>query len=404
VRKPRSPAWARYSGFAVALISAAAALASSAGAQTRRVTDDPPLCPRTVEAVRVLPSDICRNRQLAPHTIAVQSGLTVVATTGFTGAIMGRLDSVRGQAAAVGALTSLGTDGLMGLGAGGKSKAPQPGAESPLTVYGMGTFLGGSRADAPNMTGFGYDAISGTVGIEYSVDRNLIVGLAANYTTTNADLHSGATIDVDAIQAAAYLSYATRQWFVDALAAYGSHDLDLARPGLIDPIRSSTYAGVFALAARAGYLFDFGRLRAGPIAGLTYIRSRIDGYTEKGDPNLTFTVSAQTLESLTGSLGIRFLTSFQAGGNLVIPYLNITWEHQFGDSTRTLATSLTQVPSLPPILSTFPRFDTRDFGKIDAGVTVQLGPDLSATVSAASTFARDESYDFRISTGLNFRF
>lgn len=434
MRNPRLPVWARYSGFVVALISAITGLAPSAGAQdpcalpnelstvqaiSRTVTlnandvptatndpTDPPrgTSPPTGNDRR---AEICANRLSAPQTIAVQAGTVVVATSGFTSAVMGRLDSVRGQAAAVGTLTStssLGTDGLMGLGAGNKSRVSSPGPASPLTVYAMGTFLGGGRADAPNLFGFDYDATSGTVGIEYSVNRNLIVGLAGNYTTTNADVHSGAAIDISAVQAAAYLSYATRQWFVDALAAYGSHDLDLVRPGVIDPVRSSTDANVFALAARGGYLFDFGGLRAGPIAGLTYIHSRIGGYTEEGDPDLTFTVSAQTIDSLTGSVGIRFLAPFQAGGNLVIPYLNITLEHHFGDSTRTLTASLTQVPALPPILSPFPGFDTRDFGKIEGGITFQLGPDLSASISGASTFARDDSYDFRISTGLNYRF
>ena len=65
--------------------------------------------------------------------------------------------------------------------------------------------------------GFDYDATSGTVGLEYSVNRNLIVGLAGNYTSTNADLNNGASIDVDAFQAAAYISYATRQMFAEGL-------------------------------------------------------------------------------------------------------------------------------------------------------------------------------------------
>jgi outer membrane autotransporter protein len=268
----------------------------------------------------------------------------------------------------------------------------------------MGTFLGGSRADAPGLFGFDYDAGSGTIGVEYSVSRNLILGIAANYTGTSADVTGGATVDVSAIQGAVYLSYATRQWFFDLLAAYGSHDLDLARPGLGDPVLGSTGASALALAARAGYLFDFGGLRAGPIAGLTYVHSRVDGYTETGDPQLTLTVSALTLDSLTGSIGIRFLAPFRAGGNLVVPYLNVTLEHQFGSLDQVLTASLTSAPALPPILSSFAAFDARDFGKIEGGLTLELGPELSASISGASTFARDESYDFRISAGLNYRF
>ena len=173
---------------------------------------------------------------------------------------------------------------MMGLGRNTKPRAKRAVQPTPLTTYAMGTFAGGNRSELANMAGFNYDAVSGTAGLEYSVNRNLIVGFAANATATRADINTGASVDVDALQAAAYASYATKNWFADALAAYGRHDLDLARPGVNDVIRGSTDASAVALAARGGYLFDFGRLRAGPIAGLTYIHSKVDGYTETGRP------------------------------------------------------------------------------------------------------------------------
>ena len=128
-----------------------------------------------------------------------------------------------------------------------------------------------------------------------------------------------------------------------------------------------------------------------------------DGYTEKGDPLLTFNVSAQTLDTLTGNVGVQFRTQFLAGGNLVSPFLNVSLEHQFGDDTRTATTNLTQAPLLP-ILSPVPSFDTRTYGRIEGGVTFQMGPNVSSTINAASTFARDEGNDYRISAGLNYKF
>ena len=321
-------------------------------------------------------------------------------TSGFTGAILDRLDTVYDLAIAAGSVVPAKTDGLMGLGYGGKSRMPQAGPSGPLTAYAIGTFAGGNRSDSPNLAGFNYDANSATVGIEYTIHR-LIIGLAGSTTTTTADLNTGAGIDADAIQAAVYLSYATRYWFADALAAVGHHELDLARPAVSDTVRSSTNANAHALAAKAGYLFDFGSLRAGPIAGLAYIHSRLDGYTEKGDPELTFTVSGQTLDALTGNVGIRFLAPFQAGGTLFVPVLNVTIEHQFGDSASTLTAGLSQAPA---VLLTVPSFDTRTYGRVEGGLTVQFDPNFSATLNAASTIARDEGNDYRISAGLYYRF
>ena len=343
------------------------------------------------------------NIVMAPDTITVQPGIVTSTTSAFTNTVLGRLDAMRGQRDASGYLATTTADGPMGLGYGDGARARPAAPPSRLTAYAMGTFVGGTRSDSFEQVGFDFEAPSGTVGIEYSASRNLIIGLAGNYTAANADLNSRTSIDTDSLQAAAYLSYATRQLFGEALVAYGHHDLDLARPGVIDTIRSSTDANSFAAAARGAYLFDFGSLRAGPIAGLTYIHSRVDGYTEKGDPLLTFNVSAQTVDSLVGNVGLQLRTQFLAGGNLVSPFLNITLEHQFGDNTGTMTANLTQAPLLP-ILSPISNFETRSYGRVEGGVTFQLGPDLSATVNAASTFARDEGNDWRISTGLNYRF
>jgi uncharacterized protein YhjY with autotransporter beta-barrel domain len=350
--------------------------------------------------------EICGNLRSGLQTTVVQPGITVVSTASFTGAITSRLDTVRGQAGAGGTAATANTppDGLMGLG-GPKTRAPRPTRASPLTVYAIGTFLGGSRGDAPDQIGFDYGAGSGTIGVEYSVDRHLILGLAGNYTGTSADVTGGATVDASAIQGAAYLSYATKQWYFDLLAAYGSHELDLKRPGLTEPVFGSTGADAFAVAARSGYLFDFGGVRAGPIAGLTWVHARVGGYTETGDRQVTLDVSALTLDSFAGSVGIRFLAPFRAGGNLFVPYLNVTLEHRFGDLDQVLTASLTSAPpGGAPVSAAFPVFDARDFGKIEGGVTLELGPDLSASLSGASTFARDESYDFRVSGGLTYRF
>lgn len=342
---------------------------------------------------------------MAPDTISVQPGIVMTTTGGFVQSVLGRLDGVRGLRTLSGLAASTYADGPMGLGYARKSRSRRAGPSSRLTTYAMGTFLGGSRDDSADVVGLDYDATSGTAGIEYSVNRNLIVGLAGNYTATNADLNDGAGVDLDAIQAAAYLSYATRQVFAEAIAAYGAHDIGLDRPGVIDTIRSDTDASAFALAARGGYLFDFGSLRAGPIAGLTYIRARVDGYTEDGDDLLTFNVSEQELDSLAGNVGLRFLAPFRTtGGNFVIPYLNVMLEHQFGDDTRTLTVDQVQTTLFLPISTSFPNFETRTYGRVEGGVTFQMGPNVSTTINAASTFARDEANDFRIGAALNYRF
>jgi hypothetical protein len=47
---------------------------------------------------------------------------------------------------------------------------------------------------------------------------------------------------------------------------------------------------------------------------------------------------------------------------------------------------------------------SRTSGRIEGGITLQLTPDLGATVTAGTSFARDEGEDYRVSAGLNYRF
>jgi uncharacterized protein YhjY with autotransporter beta-barrel domain len=337
--------------------------------------------------------------------LGVSSGLTVLSISGFSGTIMARLDSGRigGAGSAPGGKDG-GADGKMALGALQKSQpALQPGALGPWTVYASGTLLGGNSQDIAGAAGFTYGASSGMIGLEYSVNRYLVLGLAASFTRLESDTTTKSATDADVIHGALYLSYATRQWFFDALAAYGNVTLDMTRPGAMETVHGSTGVSAAGLAARTGYLFDMGKLRVGPIAGISFVTGRVGGYTESGNDPTALKVDAQTVESLTGSAGLRFLAPFQMGGTLFVPYMNITLEHLFGDTTGSVTTSLAQAPGSPVSLS-FPVFGARDYGKIEGGLTIELAPEASISLSGASTFAREDGHDYRFSAGLNWRF
>ena len=164
------------------------------------------------------------NILMAPDTIAVQPGLVTTTAGGFTQSLLGRLDGTR-----------------------------EAKAGGPVTAYAMGSFLGGDRSGSADLVGYDYESKSGTAGIEYSINRSLILGIAANSTITSADLSSGANIELEAIQAAAYLAYATKQAFAEIVATYGSHDVGLVRPGVLE-LSAQRYRGQLVLSGGEGRL------------------------------------------------------------------------------------------------------------------------------------------------------
>ena len=167
-------------------------------------------------------------------------------------------------------------------------------------------------------------------------------------------------------------------------------------------IHASTSADTIAVAGHGGYLVGIGPLRAGPIAGIDYTHAAIDSYTETGDKLLTMTVARQSLDSLTGDVGVQVRYPFQLGQIPVSPYLNLTAEHDFLGSGRTVTTTLVTAPLLP-VLTPVPD-DRHTHGKLAAGLAAAVTERMSATATVATTFARPGGNDLSVGGGIKVSF
>ncbi|VIO74869.1 Esterase EstA [Bradyrhizobium ivorense] len=338
----------------------------------------------------------------APDTVAAQGEISQLVAANFAGSIFQRLDAYRN----VGSYGESLNNALAYAPAGTPTKyvkAP-PGSEMPLSVYLEGSHYSGRRDDSVGANGFDYDVEGATFGSAYRVNPNTQVGVAFNYSNPKADLtHSAGKIDVNTYQFGAFVSSEYRNWFVDAVATYGHNQYRLERAGILDVVRATTSGDTFTIGAKGGYLFDLGSVRLGPIAALNYARSHIGGYTEAGDPLLTFSVSQPDLESLIASAGIQLRAPFYIDTTRVSPFLNLTAEHDFIGSDRTILSIETQAPLLP-IYSAVPGLTAGTYGKVAGGLSAQFSDRFSAELHAASTFARASGNDFGVGGSLKLAF
>ena len=223
------------------------------------------------------------------------------------------------------------------------------------------------------------------------------------YAQPNVNLAvQNAHYKIDAFQFGGYASYTAANWFADGLVAYGRQNFAIDRRGIIDTIRGSTSADTFTLAGKAGYLFDAGTLRVGPIVGLSYINAQIAGYTETGDILLTNIVDRQKLDNLTGSAGVQLRAPFVIRNGVYSPFVNLTAEHDFIGSGRTLITTQVTTPLLPVLTPIDSR--SRTYGKVAGGLAAAITDKVSATVNVVSTFARADGNDFGVSGGVRVAF
>ncbi|WP_415914767.1 autotransporter domain-containing protein [Rhodopseudomonas palustris] len=346
-------------------------------------------------AAMALIASYMANQIDAPTTVVPQGSISTALATGFTGSVFGRLDAQR-------SLAPFGLGSALAY-AGPPKAAPAANPADRWSIYGAASYANGSRDRQFYGSGYDYNSVGGIFGAEYRLDQNWRVGGVFGYSQPDVELGvQNARERIDAYQFAGYASYADAHWFADGLLGYGRHDFALQRQGIIDTIRGNTRADVFTVAGKAGYLFDVGQLRVGPLASLTYSNAQIDGYTETGDVLLTMTVDRQRVEALTGDTGVQLRYPLLIGGGIYSPFVNLTAAHDFIGEGRTITTMLVSAPLLP--ILTPVAGDGRTYGRVAAGVSALVSGNVSATLTVGSTFARSGGDDLALSGGVKLAF
>ncbi|MDQ2081016.1 autotransporter domain-containing protein [Xanthobacteraceae bacterium Astr-EGSB] len=336
------------------------------------------------------------NQVDAPATVTAQAELAQIGAQGFVNSLFGRLDAYRRVGASA-------YQNAYAADMPAKAK-PKAIADQPWSVFLEGAYQAGKRDDTLFAFGYDYDIEGGIFGVQYQVNSNLALGFAFSGTTGKATLNQAQShVDVDSYQFAGFLSANYPNWFVDAMVAGGLNDYKIDRPGVILGDQTADTDGhSFTFAAKAGYLFDVGAMKIGPIAGFNYNKVSIDRYQETGDLLLNQIVAEQDADSFSANAGVQLRLAQPYGSFRVDPYLNLTAEHQFtGD--RTILTWQQSVQLLPIYTPIMDRGETT-YGKVAAGFSAAITKQFSAQFSAVTTFARDGGDDYGVSGGMKYQF
>ncbi|TGD95363.1 autotransporter domain-containing protein [Methylobacterium nonmethylotrophicum] len=349
------------------------------------------------------------NQLNAPLTIGPQADLGQSAGLAFSSTLIDFLSAERRRNMAL-SVPSAFTADLPGRAPPPVTIPVQPG--SPLSVFALGTYLKVDRT-AQNRAGggslgntYGADFGGVTAGVLYQATPNLVLGAAFNYLGTSVDLRgrSNGRIDMDSFQGAGFASLSFPNFFADAAVTYGRNTFTLARPGVLgDQLTASPSGDTVTVAARTGYLFDFGTFKAGPVAEVAYANVSVDAYRERGDGLLTIGTRRQDLEGLTAGGGVQIRTVAPIFGGLASPFLNVTAQHDFLDGVRTVTSFQTYAPTLLIRTQTGRRGDDV-YGRVAGGLDLDFGNGLSGVLTGSTSFARTGGDDRTVSAGLRYRF
>ena len=336
------------------------------------------------------------NRLNAPLTLAPQSDLATTSAMGFASTLFGRLDMFRetnGFGASMNSYAAV-------------TKAPfTKAAVSPWSFYMQGNGGISDRQATVAANGFNLDSVGGTIGVEYRIGGNAFVGTAVDYSNPKARLvNNTGTTDANSYQWGIYGGWAEAHAFAQALATIGHQDYRNTRPGVVDTITSNPDGTTYVVAGKAGYLFDAGATRIGPIAGLTYARATVNAFTETGDPVLTLAVGSQTAEALVGSVGLQVRLPFAVNGRSISPYLNLTAEEDFIGNGRVIQFSATSAPLIVNSWTVPYGASKNVYGRIASGVVAPVSDTISLTANVSRTLGRQGGDDFYGAGGVKISF
>jgi outer membrane lipase/esterase len=340
----------------------------------------------------------------APLTFAAEGDVGEISAMGFASTLFGRLDLFRatyGYAAPV----AYPVKAPLYTKAPSYTKAVPLAAVSPWSFYMQANGGVSDRQATAVSDGFDLNSVGGTIGTEYRIDANAIIGAAFDYSSLDAHLFNDAgTTKANSYQLGLYGGWTDEHFFAQALATIGHQDYRNARPGVGDAITSDPDGSTFVIAGKTGYLFDVGPAQLGPIGGLTYARAQVNGYTETGDPALTYNVGRQTEEALIGSLGVQLRAPFMVNGQVITPYLDLTADDDFIGNGRLIQFNASSTPQIINNLS-IPNDASRNvYGRVTAGVVAPVWKNVSFIANVSRSFAREGGDDFYGSGGLKISF
>ncbi len=264
----------------------------------------------------------------------------------------------------------------------------------------------GSQNSSVNQTGFNYTLGGFTLGADYRVRDNLLVGLATGYSHTGSNFFgSGGSVNADTVPFNAYAAY-----FAGSLYAYGSlgyalNLYDLRRGlnfgGIVRSATGSTTGHQFNLYGETGYDLRLSRFILTPSATLAYSGLWLDGFTEQGAGALNLQVGPQSASSLQTGLGGRLTVPFRVGSVKVAAQGYAFFQHEFANGSRGLNASLSQGGGAFNFQTDAAK---RDFALVGASLTAGLRQNLYAQVNYSAEVGRGNSTGQFVNAGLRFEF
>ncbi len=187
-----------------------------------------------------------------------------------------------------------------------------------------------------------------TVGGDYRATPNLRLGLSLSYFDAASTLLGNSRIGATGGAVSPYVTgFSGNSWF-DAQYSYVFGDWDIRRDTQIYGLTGRGKPGGegHLLQLAAGHNFPVGPVLAGPTGRISYMKQRIDGYTETDAILANAAVPRQSFDQAVLNLGGQVSWPLQYDWGRVVPQLRAGWDFGLTDDHRNLTIALAERQSM----------------------------------------------------------
>lgn len=281
------------------------------------------------------------------------------------GQVMSRMAAVRSGEATGAGISIAGLEVQVGdevlMGAAADDRLGADGALLPtldwskLGIFMTGGVRFGDKDETSQSGAFSFDTRGVTVGADYRLADDLVVGAAIGYTNFDVDFKitseqlAGQDLSSDAVTFAAFGTYFPyERFFIDGILTFGWSSYDSKRRILaednpdmedevegIDAIAKGEFDSFFyGITAKAGYETRLiGQLRLIPSLQIDYVNADIDGFSEKSSDQradaISLSFSSQEAESVRTRLGAELSHGLETPVGLFVPSVRAAYIHEY---------------------------------------------------------------------------
>ena len=265
---------------------------------------------------------------------------------------------------------------IVNVGADGKQSVSAKQAEpSRLQFFAQGDFSTTDQHSSDNISGFGGQTEAGTVGLEYALSREIILGVAVGYVHNYTNLNNYTdTVNIDGLVASTYASWFIDNFYLDGLYSFSylENDLRSSAGNQVATAQPATFGNTLEL--NAGYNFVRPWVVTGPIASLNYTHGDIDDFSDSNGAS----VQSQNFNSLISQLGWQASfprTTHQGMLTRVTPQLHAAWAHEYMNNSESVSANYNGFTT-----TGYTPQPERDYATVGAGIMAEFGKDFSVTL------------------------